>query len=391
MAVQLPKRGFVFWPVGTGDSTTVLVKEDEIVIQIDLHQADVSKNGGDTHSAVVDELAQVLPMRNGKPYLSVFVLTHPDEDHIRGFAELLKEVTIGEIWDTPRIFAEYKKDLCDDAKKFKEEVVRRTRVMIETQGQVGAGDRLRIIGHDDLFERGDYARFPDNWRSYPGDLIRSVEGREMPDLFEAFVHAPFKDDSAAERNNSSLSLLFTLKDGSNTAKAFFFGDREYPTIKKIFDKTKENHREEYLEWDVMLASHHCSKNVMYWHDPDDSDEVFRKDLMEDFEEYKRQGAYLVSSCESDFSDESGKNPPHMKARKRYEEIVDSGHFICTHEHPNEKEPLPVMFELTSKGFSYVGSAAEESAASSALSTAVGTARGDAEPPLNKVGFGQSCD
>lgn len=32
----LPIRGAVFWPVGTGDSTTVVVDET-VVLQVDLH------------------------------------------------------------------------------------------------------------------------------------------------------------------------------------------------------------------------------------------------------------------------------------------------------------------------------------------------------------------
>ncbi|MDV6284990.1 hypothetical protein [Rhodococcus jostii] len=33
---DLPARGAVFWPVGTGDSSTIVL-DDEIVMQVDLH------------------------------------------------------------------------------------------------------------------------------------------------------------------------------------------------------------------------------------------------------------------------------------------------------------------------------------------------------------------
>ena len=36
----LPKQGFVFWPVGTGDSSTIVAKENELVMQIDLHHSE---------------------------------------------------------------------------------------------------------------------------------------------------------------------------------------------------------------------------------------------------------------------------------------------------------------------------------------------------------------
>ena len=36
----LPDRGFVFWPVGTGDSTTIVIDEDR-VMQVDIRQMEV--------------------------------------------------------------------------------------------------------------------------------------------------------------------------------------------------------------------------------------------------------------------------------------------------------------------------------------------------------------
>ena len=45
MDLELPQRGFVFWPVGNGDSTTVLLDTDTWM-QVDLHHlecADESK------------------------------------------------------------------------------------------------------------------------------------------------------------------------------------------------------------------------------------------------------------------------------------------------------------------------------------------------------------
>ena len=94
MSIKLPKQGFVFWPVGTGDNTTIAIREDDITMQIDLRHMDKSDDDDDPHYAVVDELEDVLPEINNKPYLSVFVLTHPDEDHIKGFGELWGDLAI---------------------------------------------------------------------------------------------------------------------------------------------------------------------------------------------------------------------------------------------------------------------------------------------------------
>ena len=36
MSLELPESGFVYWPVGTGDSTTVVIDSKEVVVQVDL-------------------------------------------------------------------------------------------------------------------------------------------------------------------------------------------------------------------------------------------------------------------------------------------------------------------------------------------------------------------
>lgn len=77
---------------------------DDTVMQIDLRHMAKADDEKDPAIGVIDELVRLLPKKDGKPYLAVFALTHPDDDHIHGFAELLKQVTIGEIWHTPRIF-----------------------------------------------------------------------------------------------------------------------------------------------------------------------------------------------------------------------------------------------------------------------------------------------
>jgi len=392
MGIKLPDKGFVFWPVGTGDSSTVVVKKDEIVMQIDLHHLSKSDDDDDPHCAIVDELVDCLPKKDGKPFLAVFALTHPDEDHIKGFADLLDKVTIGEIWQTPRIFREYKKDLCDDAVAFKDEVTRRRDKTIKDKGNVGLGDMIRVIGHDVIFESGNYKDFPDYWRTYPGNTITEINNESVEDDFTAFVHAPFKDDSASERNDTSLALQIEVKDGDGAGKVLFFGDRAYPTIKQIFDKTKEKDRTEYLKWNVMLSSHHCSKKVMYWKGEDDEAEKLKRDILDDFEGYKLDGAYIIASSESDFSDKEGKNPPHLKARKRYEEIIEADHFKCTQEHPNQDNPTPIIFGVDSDGFTYEDSVSAKGYAASGmgLGKATSEARGEDEPPSEKAGFGSLC-
>src|SRR5215208_1104062 len=129
----LPKRGLVFWPVGCGDSTTVVVDEDTIA-QIDIHNLEVADDEDDPRSPIVDRLVELLPEGDdGRPYLAAFGLTHADEDHCLGFQELLDKVTIGDLWFSPYLLRDEDR-LSDDAKAFCNEAKRRVKQNIE-EGQ----------------------------------------------------------------------------------------------------------------------------------------------------------------------------------------------------------------------------------------------------------------
>jgi len=383
----LPPKGFIFWPVGCGDSTTIVVNE-EVVMQIDLRHMEKASDEDDPACPVIDELARLLPRKDDKPYLSVFALTHPDDDHIHGFQKLLDEVTIGEIWHTPRIFRDYEDEieLCESAEAFRKEVHRRRQAIIDNPTDVKAGDRVRVIGHDDILNEDKYKDFPKERTSTPGTSITTLDDSDLSDSFEAFVHAPFQVDAADTRNNTSLSLHITIKSGEEAGTALFFGDREYPTTKQIFEVTIEHEREQYLSWDLLLSPHHCSKRTMYWKD-DGETESFKQDIMDHFEKHRREGGYIIASANCDFTDGDGDNPPHSKARKQYEKIVDSGHFLCTHEFSTAEDSKPICFELTDAGLSIIGESTGDQE-KSALRAAVASGRGGESPPQQQVGFGR---
>lgn len=389
---ELPKsKGVVFWPIGTGDSTTIVIEPDEIVMQIDLRHLAKAEGEENPEWPIVDHLVECLPQVDGKPFLSTFVLTHPDKDHIQGFEELLKQVTIGEIWHTPKVFRDLEdnEELCEDAKVFRDEAHRRRKAILEAGGEAEAGNRLRVIGHDDLLKEDDYANLPDECKSSPGELVTLINSQDVSESFEAFIHAPFKEDQAKDRNNTSLSLNISLIDGNERAQFFFFGDREYLTIKRIFEVTEEyKENVAYLNWDVMLSAHHCSKSVMFWKGEDDDEAKFRKDIMDYFENYSQEGVIIASSL-SDFSDEECRNPPHKKARKKYAGIVNAGNFLCTHEYPDNDNPKPIVFTLdVSDGFGF-DDTRSKSSGPAVIAAAVESARGGSKPPKTQTEFGAS--
>jgi beta-lactamase superfamily II metal-dependent hydrolase len=394
MAFTLPTKGIVFWPVGTGDSTTICV-DAETTMQIDLHHLAAADDDDDPRVAIVDRLVKLLPKKDKKPYLSVFVLTHPDKDHCLGFRELREKVSIGEIWFTPRIFFEHKGDLCDDAQDFVKEAKRRVKKTIDDKENVGSGDFVRIIGYSSLLEEDEYKGFPEDRLTRPGNSLTGFDGKDRSDIFDAFVHAPFKDDDVAkERNETSVSLRVEVKEGEHTGQALLLGDLSYPSIRRVFDETRKHKNDAKLNWDVFLAPHHCSKAVMYWQGEGEEEATLKQDILDDIEAAAEVTGCIIASCDPiPSTNEPGDNPPHAKAKKRYEEIAPNG-FLCTGEHPNKEKPEPIVFELTAKGFVYkapeTGETEEQGSASKATRLAQAIVAGSGQPstPTQRVGFGK---
>lgn len=384
------KKAVIYWPVGTGDSSTLILKPGKLVMQIDLHHLELADDDDNPEWPIIDYLVRNLPKKpNGRPYLALFVLTHPDEDHIRGFEELLRRVDIGEIWHTPKIFRDQsdQDSLCSDAKAFRKEAHRRRTAIADNPNDIRSGNRLRVIGHDDILNEPDYKKLPANCKSRSGEKVNAVDGNDLSD-FTAFIHAPFSADQAKNKNNTSLALNVVIWEGEKAGQFFFFGDREYPTVKRIFEETERSRTNTpYLYWDALLSPHHCSKGVMYWKEEGDEEESFKQDVMDYMAKYsKSKNGYIVASSTSEFTSAPGDNPPHSKARRQYEKIVKPGRFICTHEYPTKAKPVPIVFTVGENGFEF-DDKRSASKGPATLASVVASARGVSAPPPVQTTFG----
>ncbi|MDE0082173.1 MAG: hypothetical protein OXT72_05955 [Gammaproteobacteria bacterium] len=353
-------------------------------MQVDIRHMAKSEDGRDPAWPVIDELIEILPTYRGRPYLSVFALTHPDLDHCQGFEELDDRVTISELWLSPRTFREFREndDLCDDAQAFHDEAMRRVQTAIDSGGDPGSGHRIRIIGYDKLLQEPDFEGFPEEFLTLPGQTITILDGDDLSHVFEAFVHAPFKDDSFGDRNDCSMAFQISLYNGNGVGRALLMGDLSYPVIRRVFDRSEPA----TLEWNALLAPHHCSKSVMYWQDEGEDDETLKRDMVRDLGNAALDPGYVVSSSEPvPGRNDPGDNPPHAKAQRQYQRIVPN-EFICTHEHPNKKNPEPIIFEVGPAGFAYIG----EDESTKPMSDALKAAGGGAVAPATAVGFGRGA-
>ena len=378
-----PDCGLILWPVGTGDSTTVVVDEGRWV-QIDLHQLAASEDDDNDRVPVVDRLCELAPVVDGKPYIAAFAATHLDQDHILGFAKLLEEAVIGELWFSPRVLHDNEdgEDLCDDADVFVQEVQRRIE-HITAGNAAESGDRIRIIGDDDLLGETPYSELPVDCFSAPGEFFSTLDGEELTETFRVFVHGPMKGDGTEERNDTSLALQVMVSDGELRGTFLTLGDLAYPDVKAIFERGDEGD----LLWSIFQAPHHCSRKVMYWQDEDDSEEVLKEDVLELIEtNADERSAYIVASCECiPATDKPSANPPHRAAATAYEERVDTGRFVVTGDYA----PEPLVFELGGDGLTLREAAdSKDSARSMSITQAAAAAGGSASKGHSgAVGFG----
>ena len=61
----------------------------------------------------------------------------------------------------------------------------------------------------------------------------------------------------------------------------------------------------------------------------------------------KEGAFIISSSKPIKDD--GNDPPSFAAKEEYLSLIDSNHFLCTQEHPGEKNPEPIVINLTDAG------------------------------------------
>ena len=344
-----------FYPVSNGD-TNLIEFSDGKKMMVDCKFRASSEEDNDEYNVIDDLLANKLTKKvHGLPYLDAFVLTHPDQDHCLGFSTKFftnknpeknepkqseidkKLILIGELWYSPRVFAEQQVELCEDAKAFKKEAERRMELWRKNDSTKDkSGNRIRIIGYSDIDE---LEGIPDERITVPGNELNEIDGKTSND-YRWFIHAPFKETIEGDNRNETSIVMQLRIDAGNKAdagKIIFGGDAEWRVWDKIMDKTDDD---KYLKWNILEAPHHCSYTFFADNREDDPNQA-SLDFLD-----KRQGnGYIVSSSKT--IKKNSDNPPCQKAKNRYiEHLLEHEHFLCTEENDTQK---PVIFEIKSDG------------------------------------------
>lgn len=367
-----------FFPVGNGDTVLIKLSDGSTLItdcnvRCDANDEEVEECY-DVHSHL---LAEVRRDEKNRPFTDGFILTHADQDHCRGFESGFhtgdpdnyknkdgepEKIIIGEIWFSRRLFSNYEETLCSEAEAFKKEVERRIDLHKKKDARRNVlGNRLRLIGYGDSEE----TKGLDEITTLPGNSVNEINGSAKGD-FSILVHAPFKreeeDQDVEKRNNASIVLQasFSVSGEERACLVVLGGDATWDVWRALLRKSSK----EELEWDLLLAPHHCSwsffNNVPY-QDNKEPTESSLKVL-----DHRREGAVVIASSKPIKDDDC--NPPHYAAKQEYVKVVGEEKFFCVGEHPCEDKPEPIVFTMTTSG-----PVKDESATSSQVKSAAAVA------------------
>jgi len=347
--------------VGNGDM--MLVEFDsgrKLLVDINIRAAadDPDDETPDVASQLRDRL-----VRDSKErlYVDAFLLTHPDADHCRGLAKHFHlgplsewsksadKIVIREMWSSPIIFRRATRDrkLCDDASAWASEARRRVKRYRDIGTAVSNGDYILIMGEDEDGKTDDLK-----------DIVVKVDTAFHricgfdDDSFKARLLAPLIADDVDEeetlsKNNSSVVLQLKLHVGTEVGARYLIGgDAEVAIWDRIWDRNKS--RTDRLEYDVLIAPHHCS-----WHSLSyDSWSEMGEDAKVSGPATNAlgqalEGARIISSSSEIIDDDN--DPPSIRAQREYKDTLDDvdGTFHCLAD-GQSSDPLVLTIKVQKK-------------------------------------------
>jgi len=361
----MSKHVIKFYPVDNGDTTLIkLSNKTTILFDCKIRSNDTNSVGYDIFDVKAD-LLNTLEKRDNKPFLDMFALTHPDEDHCLGFEKHFYQgnpedynndenelIIIDELWVTPMIFTNNGVSN-NDAKAIRKEARRRKKLYDDNDKTCNnKGNRLIVVGYDGEDKLDNIPHY------YPSDVVTEISGN-VQDLFSFFIHAPLKEDlitGRAEKDKNTTSIVVQARFKINSTDTNFKtrmllgGDADHYNWEKIIEKTEKYGNEEALKWDLFLAPHHCSWT--YFNDVPyggkESNKIPKDYSIKIISDYQLAKGQIIAS--SKLIKNNDDNPPHYQAKSEYVKQLDSKDcFISLAESPKPSKTKPVIFEITSNG------------------------------------------
>lgn len=380
----------VFFPVDNGDMTLITLADGRtILVDVNIRQ-DADNPQSTTYDVASDLRSRLKRDSNDRPYVDVFLLSHPDKDHCTGLnkhfyldsldnycddekKDTEKRIVIRELWSSPMVFRRASKThvLCDDAGAFNTEARRRVKINKDKHFyNIPVGDQILIMGEDENGKTDDLNPI----------LIKAgtkfmINNQRYDHYLECLLIAPMPKQSEElecilSKNHSSVIINFSISSNNNLDKCRFLsgGDAEVEIWELIWQRY--NHCPDLLAYNILQTPHHCSWRTLS-HDSWSGKGENAKESEDAFNALSqaRKGAAIVAS--SKLIQDEDSDPPCIRAKRTYTRIVNqfhvSGKFYCTGEYPNSTKVKSLVFEIDDYGVRVINIAAIGAAAIAASS------------------------
>ena len=329
-----------FFACDNGDASLIESKGFTVMTDINYRITEIEKN------PALDFAPKIRKACN-EDKLDIFVLTHPDKDHLGGFGEVFHlgkpeerdddpddgdvRITVKEIWCTS--YALNPNFTTDEAEPLIDEIKRREKLQDTAEGEKD-GNRLRVLqdGDSDKLDNLEYCVL-------------------APTANEVDIPKDKDDPQKHSSNPSSLVIQWTITVNDRASKVLLGGD----STVEVWERIQGEYSKECLEWHILLAPHHCSRYTLGRKETKNGEEVFNwsEKAIAGLNHPITTHAHVVSSSRK-FND---KHPPHPEARERYCVILANGgtidetvkkRFLVTAGKRGDK-PKDVIFKFTSSG------------------------------------------
>ncbi|WP_185037013.1 metallohydrolase [Pseudomonas fluorescens] len=222
--------------------------------------------------------------------------------------------------------------LCEDASAFNKEARRRVAYW-RTYRSARDGNRIRIMGEDIQGKTDDLGAI----LVKSGETFSTIAGEDFSGYFSTHLlaPAPHEDDEKLEedltKNESSVIMNMQISaswHSQHKTRLLIGGDAEVLIWERMWDRFEDT--PEVLEYDLLLAPHHCSWHTLSydsWSQKGESAKV--NQAARNALGQARSGATIVSSSVKILDDYN--DPPCIRAKREYEDILDEvdGWFTCT--------------------------------------------------------------
>jgi hypothetical protein len=338
----------------SGNGDTIMIEAQNRTIVTDIHYR--RDQAGDPENDRVPDFAPDIRAACPDDHANVFVLGHPDKDHLGGWCEIFHcgapetwdpdpeegepKIIADEIWCTP--YGVHPHYVTDSAKPLIDEIKRRDKLRGTPEGNKD-GNRLVVM---------------DTSTHSTGIVTAGIEWRLLaPTALEWNIPKAAEGETPTSSNPTSLVIQWTVTVGGFKNHIVLGGDATVEVMERI-DREVRAKNSDHVAWHVLVALHHCSRRSLgrvcnggHKDEEFEESEAALRALGE-----QRGNGFVVSSSKRIVR--GAQTPPSFHAKSRYlrilargGEITDAvrGRFLCTGGDADNDKPSHIMFNLTAGG------------------------------------------